>query len=97
MRHRIESSVDPVAPWRDQVRQAVGAYIEAVASEPEIMLSWIRELPALGTVARTVQREAMDAMTEMLLRPPTPRSSAGPGPGRCPARWPCCCSAESGS
>jgi AcrR family transcriptional regulator len=67
MRHRIESSVDPAAPWRDQVRQAVGAYIEAVASEPEIMLSWIRELPALGTVARTVQREVMDLMTEMLL------------------------------
>ena len=67
MRHRIESSVDPAAPWRDQVRQAVGAYIEAVASEPEIMVSWIRELPALGTVARTVQREVMDLMTEMLL------------------------------
>ena len=67
MRHRIESSVDAAAPWRDQVRQAVGAYIEAVASEPEIMVSWIRELPALGTVARTVQREAMDMMTEMLL------------------------------
>jgi AcrR family transcriptional regulator len=67
MRHRIESSVDPAARWRDQVRQAVGAYIEAVASEPEIMVSWIRELPALGTVARTVQREAMDSMTEMLL------------------------------
>jgi AcrR family transcriptional regulator len=67
MRHRIESSVDQAAPWREQVRQAVGAYIEAVASEPEIMVSWIRELPALGTVARTVQREAMDMMTEMLL------------------------------
>ena len=67
MRHRIESAVDPAAPWRHQVRQAVEAYIEAVASEPEIMLSWIRELPALGTVARTVQREAIDSMTEMLL------------------------------
>ncbi|HET9167914.1 MAG TPA: helix-turn-helix domain-containing protein [Actinospica sp.] len=67
MRHRIESSVDQSAPWRHQVRQAVEAYIEAVASEPEIMVSWIRELPALGTVARTVQREAIDSMTEMLL------------------------------
>jgi AcrR family transcriptional regulator len=67
MRHRIESSVDQAAPWRRQVRQAVEAYIEAVASEPQIMLSWTRELPALGTVARTVQREAIDLMTEMLL------------------------------
>ena len=68
MRRHIEASVEPTAPWKHQVRQAVEAYVEATASEPEIMLSWIRELPALGTVARTVQREAIDSMTEMLLR-----------------------------
>lgn len=68
MRHRIEASVDPAAPWREQVRQAVEAYIDAVVSDPAIMISWIRELPALGTVARTVQREAIDEMTELLLR-----------------------------
>jgi AcrR family transcriptional regulator len=68
MRDRIESSVQSTAPWKHQVRQAVDAYIEAVVSEPAIMLSWIRELPALGTLARTVQREAMNSMTEMLLR-----------------------------
>jgi AcrR family transcriptional regulator len=67
MRRHIEAAVDPTAPWRHQVGQAVEAYIEAVASEPEIMVSWIRELPALGTVARTVQREAIDSMTQMLL------------------------------
>jgi AcrR family transcriptional regulator len=68
MRRHIEASVEPTAPWKHQVRQAVEAYVEATASEPEIMLSWIRELPTLGTVARTVQREAIDSMTEMLLR-----------------------------
>jgi len=67
MRQRIEAAVDSTAPWRRQVCQAVEAYIDAAASEPAIMLSWIRELPALGTVARTVQREAIDSMTEMLL------------------------------
>jgi AcrR family transcriptional regulator len=68
MRRHIEAQVDERAPWQRQVRQAVEAYIEAAASEPAIMLSWIRELPALGTVARTVQREALDLLTEMLLR-----------------------------
>jgi AcrR family transcriptional regulator len=68
LRQHIEASVDQTAPWKHQVRQAVEAYIEASASEPAIMLSWIRELPALGTVARTVQREAMGSMAEMLLR-----------------------------
>ena len=68
LRQHIEASVDETAPWQHQVRQAVEAYIRAAASEPEIMLSWIRELPALGTVARTVQRESIDMLTEMLLR-----------------------------
>ncbi|HEV2638702.1 MAG TPA: TetR/AcrR family transcriptional regulator [Actinocrinis sp.] len=68
IRQRIESSVDQGAPWRRQVRQAVQAYVDSVASEPEITLSWIRELPALGTLARTIQREAMDSLTELLLR-----------------------------
>lgn len=67
MRRQIEAAVDPTAPWRQQVRQAVDAYVGAVASEPEIMLSWIRELPSLGALAHAVQREAMDSMTQMLL------------------------------
>lgn len=65
---RIELAVDQSEPWRRQVRQAVEAYVDAVASEPEITLSWIRELPALGTLARTIQRQAMDSLTELLLR-----------------------------
>lgn len=67
MRRQIETAVDPAASWRQQVRQAVEAYVGAVASEPEIMLSWIRELPSLGPLAHAVQREAMDSMTQMLL------------------------------
>jgi AcrR family transcriptional regulator len=82
MRQRIEQAVDATAPWQTQVRQAVEAYVDAVDSDPPIMLSWIRELPALGTVARTVQREAIDAMTELLLRLSDTevfrRSGAGP-------------------
>jgi AcrR family transcriptional regulator len=82
MRRRIETAVDAEAPWQSQVRQAVEAYIDAVAADPAIMHSWIRELPALGTVARTVQREAIDEMTELLLRLSDTevfrRSGAGP-------------------
>jgi AcrR family transcriptional regulator len=67
MRRSIQASVDRTAPWQRQVRQAVEVYVEAVASDPALTVSWIREVPALGAVARTVQREAMDAMTELLL------------------------------
>jgi len=66
LRRRITQAVDPAAPWERQVRQAVEAYVESVASEPAITLSWIRELPALGMIGRQVQREAMDTLTGML-------------------------------
>ena len=50
------------------MRQAVTAYVETVASEPAITLSWIRELPALGDAGRETQRRAMDSFTAMLLQ-----------------------------
>jgi AcrR family transcriptional regulator len=68
MRLRISTAVDPTAAWTAQVGQAVEAYVEAVAAEPAITLSWIRELPALGTIARQVQREAMESLTDMLFQ-----------------------------
>jgi AcrR family transcriptional regulator len=67
LRLRITEAVNPAAPWDTQVRQAVEAYVESVASEPAITVSWIRELPALGTVGRQVQRDAMGSLTDMLL------------------------------
>jgi AcrR family transcriptional regulator len=66
LRAQITEAVDPAAPWDRQIRQAVEAYVESVASEPAITLSWIRELPALGLVGRQVQRDAMDTLTDML-------------------------------
>jgi AcrR family transcriptional regulator len=68
MRSQITAAVDPSAPWRDQVRSAIEAYVEAMASAPELSVSWIRELPALGMTAREVQRDAMESMTQMILQ-----------------------------
>ena len=65
---RITAAIDLAAPWETQVRQAVVAYVDSVASEPAVTVSWIRELPALGTLGRQVQRRAMDALADMLLR-----------------------------
>jgi AcrR family transcriptional regulator len=67
LRDRIAAAVDPAAPWQEQVRQSVVAYVDSVESEPAVTLSWIRELPALGTVGRQVQRRALDALTDLLV------------------------------
>jgi AcrR family transcriptional regulator len=65
---RIDEAVDPHAPWETQIRQAIEAWIAAVQADPPITLAWIREVPALGTSARRLQRETMDAYVVMLQR-----------------------------
>ena len=66
MIRQISAAVDPKAPWTTQVRQAVEAWIACVESRPAITLSWIRDVPSLGTAARRLQRETMEAFATML-------------------------------
>ena len=52
---------------RRRSEQAVGAYVDHIASRPAITLSWIREAPALGADAAPLHRLAMDDLTDMLV------------------------------
>ncbi|WP_019972451.1 TetR/AcrR family transcriptional regulator [Mycobacterium sp. 141] len=63
----IRTAVDAEAPWQNQIAQAVGAYVDHIESAPAVTLSWIRELPALGSQARPLQREAMRELTDLLI------------------------------
>ena len=63
---QISAAVDGGAPWRSQVRQAVEAWIASGESRPSLMLSWIRDVPSLGTAARRLQRDAMENFIEMV-------------------------------
>lgn len=66
MVHQISAAVDPAVPWEAQVRQAVEAWIACAEASPAITVSWIRDLPSLGTAARQLQRELMEAFIVML-------------------------------
>lgn len=66
MQADIVSSVDPDAPWQEQIRAGVTAWIQAMGSHPELSISWIRELPSLGTEAIRGQRAALRSLTRML-------------------------------
>jgi AcrR family transcriptional regulator len=68
MIQRIFDAVDPRAPWKDQVRQAIETWIACAESEQAITLSWIRDVPALGAPARELQREAMEGFIAMTHR-----------------------------
>ncbi|MBU9763292.1 TetR/AcrR family transcriptional regulator [Mycobacterium sp. TNTM28] len=62
----IATAVDQTAPWQDQVRQAVEAWIASYQAHPELMVAWIRDMPALGASARALQRESMEKFVAMV-------------------------------
>ncbi len=66
MIRQISAAVDQNARWTSQVRQAVEAWIACAESRPAITLSWIREVPSLGTAARRLQRDTMEAFVTMI-------------------------------
>ncbi|MGW5721325.1 TetR/AcrR family transcriptional regulator [Amycolatopsis sp. NPDC003865] len=85
MIEQISDAVDPGAPWREQVRQAIETWIACAESEPAITLSWIRDLPALGAAARELQRDVMEAfiaMTQRLTDTPSLRAAGISPPSR---------------
>jgi AcrR family transcriptional regulator len=64
---QIVAAVDPEAFWHHQIRQAIGAYVDVIESRPAVILSWIRELPALGAVVRSVQRRGIEQFIQMMV------------------------------
>lgn len=70
----VSAAVDSDAPWTEQVRQAVTAFVATIDENPAITLSWIRELPALGEGARPMLRRGLTGLTQMIIA-----LTAGPG------------------
>ena len=64
---RIAAAVDPESEWDRQIRQAVEAYVGHIESRQPVTLSWIRELPSLGAVARPVQRRGLQLLADLLI------------------------------
>ena len=64
---RIAAAVDPESEWDRQIRQAVEAYVGHIESRQPLTLSWIRELPSLGAVARPVQRRGLQLLADFLI------------------------------
>jgi len=63
----VRAAADPKAPWAEQVRAAVRAYVRFIEAQPAITLAWIRELPALGESARPMLRLGFTRLTEMIV------------------------------
>jgi AcrR family transcriptional regulator len=63
---QIAAAVDPGAPWDAQVRQAIEAWIAGAQSDLTLTLSWIRDLPSLGSDARHLQRESLESFVVLI-------------------------------
>ena len=63
---QISDAVDPGAAWQKQVRQAIEAWISSGEARSALMVSWIRDVPALGAAARGLQRDAMESFIDMV-------------------------------
>jgi len=66
MVRQIAAAVDRHAPWHAQVRQAIEAWIAVAQSDLALTLSWIRDLPSLGSDARHLQREWLEAFVVLI-------------------------------
>lgn len=67
-REAVEAAVDPEAPWSDQVDQAIDAYIDILSVDPEIVVTFVSDLPVLGERAARLRREGIAQYAEMLVR-----------------------------
>nr|WP_234901782.1 TetR/AcrR family transcriptional regulator [Mycolicibacterium fluoranthenivorans] len=63
---QIAAAVDPGAPWQQQARQAIEAWIASAESRPGLTLSWIRDGPSLGVAGRQLVRDAMEQFVGMV-------------------------------
>ncbi|OJZ72021.1 TetR family transcriptional regulator [Mycobacterium paraffinicum] len=62
----VAAAVDPRAPWQTQVRQAVETWFDWAERRRPLTLTWIRDVPALGPSARSLQRFVMGQFVELV-------------------------------
>jgi AcrR family transcriptional regulator len=64
---QIAAAVAPEQRWEQQVDDALGAYLEAMASRPALWQSFLREIPALGRDGATRRRAVIERFAETLI------------------------------
>jgi hypothetical protein len=59
--------VHPDRPWQEQADQAVGAFLDTLASRPRLSQSFARELPGLGQAGAAAQRAIIERFADLLI------------------------------
>jgi AcrR family transcriptional regulator len=64
---RVAAAINVEEPWERQVDQALGAYLDAVAAQPGLSQSFVRELPALGKAGSDRQLAVVERFARQLV------------------------------
>ena len=81
---RVAAAINVEEPWERQVDRALGAYLDAVAAQPGLSQSFVRELPALGKADSDRQLAVVERFARQLVglvevgRREQPGLAAGP-------------------
>ncbi len=63
----VAAAINAEEFWERQVDQALGAYLEAVAAQPGLSQSFVRELPALGKAGSDRQSAVVERFARQLV------------------------------
>jgi AcrR family transcriptional regulator len=63
----VAAAVNAEEPWERQVDQALGSYLDAVAAQPALSQSFVRELPALGKAGSDRQLAVIERFARQLV------------------------------
>jgi len=63
----VAAAINVEEPWERQVDQALGAYLDAVAAQPGLSQSFVRELPALGKAGSDRQLAVVERFARQLV------------------------------
>ncbi|HWP18910.1 MAG TPA: TetR/AcrR family transcriptional regulator [Burkholderiaceae bacterium] len=73
----LRQAIDPARPWQEQVEQAIGAYLAALAANPVLLRTLFIEILGLGEAGLRARREVMQDIAEFIART-VAGSSTGP-------------------
>lgn len=63
----MQAAIDPDAPWREQVAQAIDSYVDSLAGDAVLSATVSRELPTLGAEGAALQQVCMDRAAQVIV------------------------------
>ncbi|MBJ7328303.1 MAG: TetR/AcrR family transcriptional regulator [Solirubrobacteraceae bacterium] len=64
----VAAAVDPDATWETQIDQAIDAYLRILSEDPEMVVTFVSDLPLLGEQAAQLHRAGVERYAELVVQ-----------------------------